>query len=99
MGLAVGTENAGEGSLGLATVRRSSEVIPSSESPTQLAARQDPPLPALDAREDDGPAADEIQLLKARLAALEHVLEAVRALLDVGAIQEALNLLRGCRRG
>jgi hypothetical protein len=34
----------------------------------------------------------------ARLLALEHVLQALEALLEVGEVVQALNLVRGCRR-
>jgi hypothetical protein len=40
----------------------------------------------------------DIRLVKGRLVALEHVLGAIGALLEAGAVQEALNLVRGWRR-
>jgi hypothetical protein len=92
-------ESTSEVSSGLAEFCGSSEVaagVP--ESPNLRSARQDLPSSMLDAPANGCLADNDVRLLTARLLALEHVLEAVRALLDVGAVQEAVSLVRGCRR-
>lgn len=95
--LAAVAETASEVSLGLATLRCSSEVAGVSGSPELPSAVQEPLPLAFNAAAEGCPADREGQL-RARLVALEHVLEAVRALLEVGAVQEALNLVKCCPR-
>jgi hypothetical protein len=78
-GLAADDERAGEGSPRLAMLRCSSEGADDSGA---------------DGARRGGAADSDIRQLKGRLVALEHLLQAVGALLEAGAIQEALLLVR-----
>lgn len=84
------------GSSGLAELRCSNE-----GGGDQAAAEQrpgaDPNRPGADGSAQVSLAASDLRALNARLVALEHVLGAVGALLEAGAIQEALSLVRGWR--
>jgi hypothetical protein len=93
-GLAASENQAGPVSPGLAKPRCSSEGAGHQERPGPNQGHESPPRGAL--RRPQGDAADgDIRLLKGRLLALEHVLQAVEALLEAGAIQDALSLVRG----
>jgi hypothetical protein len=94
--LAVGDREAGGVSSGLAELRCSNEGTKDLES---AAPSSDCGLPscAADGPGPSGGANDDVRLLRARLVALEHVLQAVGALLDAGAIHEALSLVQGWR--
>lgn len=97
-GLAAGGENGSEVSDGFVEVRCSGVVDGAGEGddpPVSGAANA--PDALANAAEDAIAAASGAKALQARLLALEHVLEAVGALLAVGDVQYALNLIRGWR--
>ncbi len=97
--LAAGDRKAAAVSSGLAELRCSSEGAGHPESLGPNPEQESPPPGSLGAGQGDAADSD-IRLLKGRLVALEHVLGAVGALLEAGAIQEALSLVRGWpRRG
>lgn len=93
-GLDAAGVRAGAVSSGLAQLRCSTEGAGHRES---LAPNpgHDSPAPRADGSGEGG--GSDIRILKGRLVALEHVLQAVGALLEAGAIQEALSLVRGWR--
>jgi hypothetical protein len=93
-GLATGDGEAGEVSSGLFELRCSSEGEEQSEEPVPSTGRASA-SPAAEGPQPGEGADSDVRLLKARLVALEHVLEAVGALLEAGAAREALRLVRG----
>jgi hypothetical protein len=66
-------------------------------APGTRAGHESPPLGA-DGPGPGGAADGDVRILKGRLVALEHVLGAVGALLEAGAVEEAISLVRGWRR-
>ena len=94
-GLAAGGAEVGGASSGLAELRCSSE---GSRSPACRPNRRDSPALGLDGPGEGAGRECDVRRLKGRLLALEHILKAVGALLEAGAIREALALLRSWQR-